>query len=54
MAWPQAQELRGVEVFWAVYQGVYHAPQALLVQTWDGQAWVTQKSLESWSRRAPR
>ena len=46
MAWPQEQELRGVEVFWAVYQGVYHAPQALLVQTWDGQAWVTQKSLK--------
>lgn len=46
MAWPQAQELRGVEVFWAVYQGVYHAPEALLVQTWDGQKWVTHKSLE--------
>jgi len=46
MAWPQAQQLHGVEVFWAVYEGVYHAPLALLVQTWDGSRWVTQKSLK--------
>lgn len=47
MAWPQEQNLRGVEVFWAVYQGVYHAPLALLVQTWDGQQWVTQTALKN-------
>jgi hypothetical protein len=45
IAWPQAQELKGIEVFWANFQGVFHAPQELLVQTWDGTKWNTLTSL---------
>jgi hypothetical protein len=44
-AWPQEQCLSVVEVFWATYQGVYHAPQKLLVQTFDGKQWETQQTL---------
>ncbi|MCE5241213.1 hypothetical protein LLH23_22335 [bacterium] len=44
-AWPGEKTLSGVEIFWATYQGTYHASQKLLVQTWDGKQWVTQKTL---------
>jgi hypothetical protein len=44
-AWPQEQCLGAVEVYWATYQGTYHASRKLLVQTWDGKRWVTQKTL---------
>lgn len=45
-AWPQEKTVSGVEVFWATFQGTFHAPQKLLVQTWDGKQWVTQKTLQ--------
>lgn len=45
VAWPQPQELKGIEVFWANFQSVFHAPQELLVQTWDGTKWNTLTAL---------
>ncbi|MEN6544728.1 MAG: hypothetical protein ABFE07_01655 [Armatimonadia bacterium] len=44
-AWPEQRELREAKVFWANFGGVFHAPRELLVQTWDGQKWVTQQTL---------
>lgn len=46
MAWPQAREVRSVEISWANYDAVYWASRLLLVQSWDGQKWVTQKTLK--------
>jgi hypothetical protein len=45
IAWPTPQELKGAEIFWANFGGVFHAPQELLVQTWDGTKWTTLTSL---------
>ena len=44
-AWPQERELREASISWANFGGVFHTPRELLVQTWDGQKWVTQKTL---------
>ncbi|MBU0610706.1 MAG: hypothetical protein KKI08_22670 [Armatimonadetes bacterium] len=44
-AWPQEECLSVLEVFWATFQGTYHAPRKLLVQTWDGKRWETQQTL---------
>jgi len=45
MAWPQPKTISGLEIYWAVYQEIYHASRKLLVQTWDGQRWRTQQTL---------
>lgn len=45
IAWPQPKTMSGLEIYWAVYQGIYHASRKLLVQTWDGQRWRTQQTL---------
>lgn len=45
-AWPQERELTGVEVSWTVYEGVYHAPLELRVQTWENDRWVTVTTLK--------
>jgi hypothetical protein len=46
LAWPQPQTLNRVEVCWANYQGIFWASNKLLVQTWDGQKWVTASTLD--------
>ena len=45
LAWPEERQIKGVEVAWANYQGIFWASKTLLAQTWDGQKWVTQKTV---------
>lgn len=41
-AWPEARELREVEVFWAAYSGTFWGSRRLLAQTWEQDRWVTR------------
>lgn len=45
LAWPEERVWRGVEVFWATYSGTYWGSRQLLVQTWDGSRWITQRTV---------
>lgn len=45
IAWKQPRPLAGVRLYWANYQATYWTARRLLVETWDGQRWVTQRRL---------